>query len=71
MSPDIFFLLGLIIFALAFPAALSAFSSSNGSMRPVIACLLVGGGLIVFAMAQNPQGYSASDVPRIVMDLFR
>ena len=37
----------------------------------LIACVLVGGGLIVFAMAQNPQGYSAGDVPRIVMDLFR
>ncbi len=71
MNPDIFFLGGLILLALAIPATLAAFSSSDRTFRPVIVCILLGGGLVVVAMAHNPQGYTANDVPRIVMELFR
>ena len=69
MHPDLIFLAGVIVLALAFPATLAAFSSSNRTFRPVILCILVGGGLVFAAVAQTPSGYSINDVPRIVADL--
>ena len=71
MNPDIFFLVGLVLLALAFPATLAAFSTSGRTFRPVILCILFGGGMIVLAMVQNPKGYTASDVPRIVLELIQ
>lgn len=71
VNPDLFFLVGLVLLALVFPALLAAFSSSEATFRPVIILILLGGGSIVFAATQNPQGYGAGDIPRIVMDLFR
>ena len=71
MNPDLMFLGGLIILALVFPATVGAFSSSDRTFRPVIICILLGGGLVAYAMSLNPQGYTAEDIPRIVRELFR
>ena len=70
MNPDIVFLVGLVILLLGIPATISAFSSSDRTFRPVILSILVGGGMIVFAMSQTPGGYTANDVPRILGELF-
>ena len=70
-SPDLFFLGGLIILGLAFPAAVAAFSSSNGSIKPVFFCILLGGGMLTYAMMNNTNGYSLADVPRIALSLVR
>lgn len=70
MNPDIFFLVGLVVLVLALPATISAFSTSGRTFRPVIMCILIGGGMVVFAMSQTPGGYTANDIPRILGDLF-
>ena len=71
MNPDLLFLGGVVILALVFPATLAAFSSSDRTFRPVIVCILLGGGLVAYALMQAPQGYTANDIPRIVAELVR
>ena len=70
MDPDLIFLVGLIVLGLAFPATLAAFSTSGRTFRPVAACILIGSGMVVYAMSHSSGGYSVGDIPRIVAGLF-
>lgn len=69
MDPDIVFLLGVLVLGLSLPLTLAAYTTSGRSFRPVIVCLLIGGGMVFAAILQSPDGYSASDVPRIIVEL--
>lgn len=72
MNPDLIFLVGVIVLLGCIPAAISAFSSSDGTPKSFIACLLIGGGMIVLAMVENPGGaYTVNDLTRIAKDLVR
>ena len=70
MDPDHIFFFGDCVFALAIPLVISAFSSSNATMRPAVGASLIGGSMIVYALMVSPgSGYSLEDLPRIAMDL--
>ena len=71
MNPDIFFLVGILILALSLPLTLQAFTTSGKTFRPVVLCLLIGGGMLVFAMSQSTESYSLRDIPRIIGSLLR
>ncbi len=71
MNPDVIFVLGLFISALAVPAVISAFSTSDATLRPAAACIMLGGSLVLWAMTQSPSGYTLAEVPGIVVSLFR
>lgn len=66
MTADIALVLGIVMILLMFPAAVSAFSSDR-SQGTTAFLGVVGGGLILFAMATNPAGYRAGDLPQVVM----
>ena len=70
MNPDVIFLLGLAVAALAVPATISAFSSSDKTLRPAVIAILIGGALVVWANSQKPGGYDLRQVPKLVVDLF-
>ncbi|MEO1733720.1 MAG: hypothetical protein AAFR45_08865 [Pseudomonadota bacterium] len=62
MSADQFLVLGVVLLGLAVPSALTAWAEKR---RPRVAALvmLIGGGLIVFAVNEKPGGYTWADVP--------
>ena len=72
MNPDLIFVLGVVIFALAIPAVINAFSTSGSTLKPAVALAVVGGSLIVFAQTQTTgDGYALTEIPSIVMGLIR
>lgn len=71
MNPDLIFVVGVVIFALAVPAVISAFSSSDMTLKPAIVCAVVGGGLIVLAASQSTQSLSLTELPAIIMRLLK
>lgn len=72
MNPDLIFVVGVVIFALSVPAVISAFSTSDSTLKPAVVCIVVGGSLIVLAQSLSAGGGpSLNDLPSIVMGLFR
>ena len=69
MNPDLIFVLGVVIFALSVPAVVSAFSTSGMTLKPALGCVVVGSALILLASSQSSNGYSLTELPRIVMGL--
>lgn len=59
---DIYLVLGVIVAAFAVPAVLSAFADSRPPRAAAVAAV-VGGGLIVYAMATRPGGYTPGQIP--------
>ena len=59
---DTFMILGIVIFALAFPAAVSAFSRGSPPRAAIIA-FMIGGVLIIIAHTSRPGGYSIEEIP--------
>ncbi|MGJ8584271.1 MAG: hypothetical protein ACSHXD_09275 [Marinosulfonomonas sp.] len=74
MSNDLILVTGIIIAVLAFPSLLNAFSSSRPP-RMAALLLIVGGGMITWAVTQQPNSYSIEDLPnvflRVIADIFR
>ncbi len=64
------FVLGVVIGGLSIPAVISAFSQGNPPRMAMILAM-AGGGLVVAAMAQNPNGYSFETVPRVFGEVIR
>ncbi|MFP5509263.1 MAG: hypothetical protein ACU0A4_03975 [Paracoccaceae bacterium] len=73
MNTDLALVMGLIVLLFSAPAIISAISDGRAPRTAMIA-LVVGGGLVVFALTQKPGGYRIEDVPRtfikVIADLF-
>nr|WP_246455815.1 hypothetical protein [Sulfitobacter aestuariivivens] len=54
--------IGLIITAFSIPSILSAFSDRRAPRASAVT-ILIGGGLILFAMSRKPGGYSLQEIP--------
>ena len=65
MDPDLALVLGLLITALSIPSMLSAFSDRRAP-RASIVTILIGGGLIIYAVHAQPGGYAINQVPNVV-----
>jgi hypothetical protein len=63
---DLFLIGGLVIFVLALPAIASAVTDRR-SPRVAAVVLILAGGMIAYAVAMKPGGYSISDVPDAAM----
>lgn len=66
---DTFMILGVLIFALAFPAAVSAFSRGSPP-RAAIVAFMIGGVMMVFAHSSRPGGYSIDEIPGLFIGIF-
>lgn len=64
MDTDLALIIGLVISLLAVPAILSAMSDGRAPRSAAIA-VMVGGGLVVFAVASHPGGYAIADIPDV------
>lgn len=69
MSTDLALVIGVIAGALGFMSLVSAYSESQ---PPRMAALLglVSGAMILFAVSNNPMGYSVHDVPDAFVRVF-
>ncbi|MGB3147402.1 MAG: hypothetical protein WBA91_06545 [Paracoccaceae bacterium] len=65
---DLVLLGGVFAVLLSVAALISAFSGTR-SMRAPVTLLLIGLGLIGLASYLSPVGYSAQDIPKIIMRL--
>ena len=64
MNGDLIMVLGIIVFAAAIPATISAFSHGNPPRSAMIA-VIVGGSMIVGANLSRPGGYRFDEIPQI------
>ncbi|MCP5075402.1 MAG: hypothetical protein GY947_19185 [Rhodobacteraceae bacterium] len=64
MTNDIYLVVGIVVLVLTVPSMVSAFVNSRVPRFAAI-MLLIGGGLVVLAVTQQPGGYSFTDVPQV------
>lgn len=62
MQFDMYLVLGIIVLALSVPSVLNAVLEGHAPRIAAIS-LLVGGGLVAYAVAQKPGGYTLEDIP--------
>ena len=65
---DLILVLGVGILALTFPAIVSAFSRGVPPRSAMITFFL-GGLMVLYANSRKPEGYSAAELPQIVMNV--
>lgn len=64
MEPDLALVLGVVIAAFSIPSILSALSDRRAPRASAL-IILIGGGLIFYAVQSNPGGYSFEDIPTV------
>ena len=64
MEPDLALVLGLVIAAFSVPAILSALADSRAPRASALT-VLIGGGLILYAVQQTQNPYTLSEIPDI------
>lgn len=62
MTNDVYLVVGLAVLVLAIPSVISSFSDGRAPRFAAI-MILIGGGLVVLAITQQPGGYTFSDIP--------
>ncbi len=66
MDHDLALVIGLVVAVFSIPAVVSALSDRRTPRAAAIA-MIIGGGLIAWAVAQKPGGYSIGEVPSVVV----
>ena len=70
MTPDMAFVLGIILAVLSVPTILSAMSDRRAPRAAAIS-LLIAGGLIFYAIQTQPGGYSLEQIPEVFARVIR
>lgn len=65
---DIFLVTGMVVLFLSVPAIVSAWSRGTVPAVPSV-MVLIGGGLVVWALTQSTTGYAFEDIPRAVTNV--
>ena len=68
MDPDLSFVIGIVVGVLSIPLLLAAYTEGR---LPRLAILMVlgSGGLIGFAVFNQPNGYPVADIPNVFVDV--
>ena len=61
---DLIMVLGVCVFALAFPAMVGAFSR-GAPPRAAMLAIFAGGVMMVYANSMRPGGYSVAEMPQV------
>jgi len=64
VSTDLALVVGLVIFGFSVPSIVSAVSDGRAPRTAMVA-LVVGGGLVLYALTQKPSGYRIADIPEV------
>lgn len=70
MSYDMALVLGLVIAGFSIPAIVSAFSDSR-TPRAAALMVLIGGGMIAWALNGKPGGYTLEKIPDVFVKVTR
>lgn len=69
-DPDVFFVIGVVIGLLAFPALLNSFTHGRAPLKTMLLAV-VAAGMLTFAVSQKPVGtYTASSMPSVFAKVF-
>lgn len=68
MDPDIALTLGIVVMIFAIPSVLSAMTDSRAPRASALT-VLIGGGLVVYALQTKPGGYTFNQVPHTFVDV--
>jgi len=68
MTFDTYLTIGAVILVFAIPAAVSAFSDGRTPRVPAI-LVLIGGGLVAWAVTQKPGGYTFGELPQVFVSV--
>jgi len=68
MDYDLYLVIGLVIAVFAVPAVVSAFSD-NRTPRAAAIVLIASGGLVAWAVASKPAGYTLDQIPNVIVDV--
>ncbi len=63
MDNDILLVTGLILAVFAITSAIRSYSDGE-TPRGAMVVMLAGGGMVAWALTQNPAGYTLQDIPR-------
>lgn len=66
LDNDLVLVIGIVLAALSIPALLAAFSESRPPRMGAV-LLLVGCGLVAYALTQNPRGYTFAELPDVFL----
>lgn len=64
MDPDLSLILGLVLGGFSFVGMLSAISDGRGPRASAVT-VLIAGGLVLYALATKPGGYSMTQIPDV------
>lgn len=70
MSYDLALVLGLVIAGFSIPAIVSAFSDSR-TPRAAAITVMIGGGLVAWAVMGKPGGYTLDQIPEVFVKVTR
>ncbi len=68
MDPDLALTLGLVIAAFSVPSILSALSDRRAPRASALT-VLIGGGLILYAIQGKPGGYAMAQIPDVFVSV--
>jgi len=66
MDPDLALSLGVIVAAFSVPSILSALTDKRAPRASALT-VLIGGGLVLYAMSSKPGGYAMNEIPDVIM----
>lgn len=69
MSFDLTLTIGALILVFAIPAVVSAFSDGRAP-RVAAIMVLIGGGMVAWAVTQKPGGYGLTEIPDVFIRVF-
>ncbi len=64
MPPDLSLVIGLILAGFSIPSILSALTEGRAPRASAIT-ILIAGGLILYALQNQPGGYTIADIPEV------
>ncbi|XDA97149.1 hypothetical protein AB1M95_13635 [Sulfitobacter sp. LCG007] len=68
MDPDLALVIGVIVAVLTVPSILSALSDSRAPRASALT-VLIGAGLIIYAVSTAPGGYRMQDLPMVFVNV--
>ncbi|WP_438992381.1 hypothetical protein [Lentibacter sp.] len=68
MDYDLYLVIGLVIAVFSVPAVVSALAD-NRTPRAAAIVLMLSGGLVAWAVASKPAGYTLDQIPNVIVDV--
>lgn len=68
MDSDLALVIGLVVAVLSVPSILSALTDGRAP-RASILTIMIGGGLILYAIQNQPGGYAMADLPDVFLSV--